>query len=158
LFDLAPAHRDKQLAQIETELGIQDRPAQHQLKILDETGLQAAADTGGIIFANHSWSHPNLIVLDDNDLQAEIIRAEEWLLASGLPVINWFAYPRGNKNQRVRAAVRQHCQLAFAFGDGQPRLDELDSLPRIGLYRKDQNRLRFELKLMGAGRLKKWRA
>jgi len=158
LFDLTPAYRDKQLAQIEAELGTDDRPVHPQLKTLDEAGLQAAADTGGIFFANHSWSHPNLIVLDEDGLHAELIRAEEWLQASGLPVMNWFAYPRGNQNQRVRTTVQQHFKLAFAFGDGRPHVDELDFLPRIGLYQQDQNRLRFQLKLHGAGRFMKWRA
>lgn len=157
LFDVASALRDERLAEILDGLMLPAGNPDPALAILDQSGLQRAAETGGLFFANHSWSHPNLVKLTATELDFEIAAAHSWLLASGLPVLPWFAFPRGTHDARVRRAVSNVCPIAFGASAREP---EPQILPRTYLCQADANRLRFAVKTAWRGRFRQhflWR-
>lgn len=140
LFDLSPAEREEALAELSQQCGVDQHRPLPGLEILDEPGLKRTAATGGMWFANHSWSHPNLTALSDQELTHEVDAAADWLEASGLPVLPWFAFPRGSHDARVRAAVSKRHSVSF----GAIPLREADGvLPRTSLYEVDANPLRL---------------
>ena len=78
-----------------------------ELRYLDQNGMDVE---------NHSWTHPLLDMCSDEKLQHEVVvaadRLEEIL---GRPM-RAFAYPNGNSDSRVTAAVRARGTLAgFTF-------------------------------------------
>jgi peptidoglycan/xylan/chitin deacetylase (PgdA/CDA1 family) len=153
LFPLPEAERDAQIAEISGLL----QPAgetPENLRILDRAGLCRTAETGGMLFANHSWSHPNLTTLPPEELRREIEEADCWLAASGLPTLPWFAFPRGSHNPAVRAAAAKVCSALFGATPYEP---EPGVLPRTSLYEMDGRPLRFALKTTLDGRLMGWR-
>lgn len=152
LFDLPPSVRDGYLAEIVSAVEPTEGIPHPSLTTLDEAGLREAAETGGVIFANHSWSHPNLAKLSTSDLKWEIDEARRWLETSGLPVLPWFAYPRSIHDARVREAVSEFYPISFGENDPEGCLA---ALPRVGIYRKDSNLFRFTLKTVLKGRLRR---
>jgi len=150
LFPLPARDRDAQLSEIIAQAQPVGEGPHPNLTILDEEGLRRTAETGGMIFANHTWSHPNLTTLPPEELSREIGDAEAWLQVSGLPTLPWFAFPRGEHDARVREAVAQAGLVAFAATPYEP----VPSVwPRTGLYAMDGHPLRFALKTAFGGRL-----
>jgi peptidoglycan/xylan/chitin deacetylase (PgdA/CDA1 family) len=91
----------------------------------------------GVEIGSHTISHPHLNRLSDADLEREVrdsrTRLEDEL---GRPC-RFFAYPYGDHEDRVRAAVRRAgYEAAFALAAGADR-DDCFALPRIDLYRRD---------------------
>lgn len=152
LFDLPAAIRDNVLAEL-SEVVKPAGKAAPELTTLDYAGLQRAAETRGLVFANHSWSHPNLVKLAPDELDREIGDAQSWLEASGLPAVPWFAFPRGDNDARVRDAVGKFALVAFGAG---ARKTESRVLPRTYLCEADANRLRFAAKTAWHGRLRRY--
>lgn len=158
LFPLPAETRDAQLVEIiacAQPLGEGPLP---NLTILDHAGLCRVAETGGMVFANHTWSHPNLVALPPEEQAREIGEAERWLQASGLPTLPWFAFPRGEHDARARQAVVRAGLRAFGATPYEPAAGVL---PRVSLYEMDGNPLRFALKTTLEGRLmglhERWR-
>jgi peptidoglycan/xylan/chitin deacetylase (PgdA/CDA1 family) len=64
-----------------------------------QTGASEAqlldAEQRGISFGGHSWSHPNLAVLEGKDLEMELEAPLRWLRERHARVIPWLAYPYG---------------------------------------------------------------
>ncbi len=94
-----------------------------------------AAD--GIEIGSHTVSHPHLTRLSDAELDVELrdsrARVEDEL---GRPP-RFFAFPYGEHDARVQAAVRRAgYEAAFALADGADRSNAF-ALPRIDLYRRD---------------------
>jgi len=58
--------------------------------------------------ASHSWSHPNLPKLNDQQLRNEIEKADSSIASRLGKAPLTFAYPYNAFDDRVRAAVRQH--------------------------------------------------
>jgi peptidoglycan/xylan/chitin deacetylase (PgdA/CDA1 family) len=91
----------------------------------------------GFTVGSHTVSHPHLTSLSDGELDWELresrARVESRL---GRPC-TLFAYPYGEHDERVRAAVRRAgYEAAFALGPGTPR-DDRYAIPRVDLYRRD---------------------
>jgi peptidoglycan/xylan/chitin deacetylase (PgdA/CDA1 family) len=66
----------------------------------------------GITFGSHSMSHPDLTQLDSAALRREVRDSKaklEDLIGSR---VDWFAYPYGRANRRVRAAIQEAGYLA----------------------------------------------
>jgi peptidoglycan/xylan/chitin deacetylase (PgdA/CDA1 family) len=76
----------------------------------------------GITFGGHTLTHPDLTLLPDEQVEAEVVRGKVVIEdALGTPV-DTFAYPFGRYNQRCRKLVSRH--FACACSD------------RLGLLRK----------------------
>lgn len=121
------------------------------LSVLNKEGLKRAAETGGVIFGNHSWSHPNLVKLSGAELMHEVRAAHDWLESSGMPCLPWFAFPRGSYDASVRQIVHRFCPVAFG---ARAREDAPEVWPRTAIYKMDAHRLRFALKTAWGGRLR----
>jgi hypothetical protein len=152
LFDASCAVRDELLAELLDTMELPTGDPNPALTTLDETGLHRAAETGGLFFANHSWSHPNLVNLSATELEREIGAAQSWLEESGLPILPWFAFPRGTHDARVRRAVASVCPIAFGASASK---SEAQVLPRTYLCQADSNRLRFAAKTAWRGRFRR---
>lgn len=99
----------------------------------------------GVTIGSHTVNHPHLPTLSDSELDRELgdsrARIEDEL---GRPC-RLFAYPYGEHDDRVRAAVRRvGYDAAFALWAGSSRRDRF-ALPRVDLYRRDDG-LRGTLK------------
>jgi peptidoglycan/xylan/chitin deacetylase (PgdA/CDA1 family) len=157
LFDSPARHREKALAEIRAQARVDGAESHPALSTLDEEGARLVAETGAIIFANHSWSHPNLVSLNGRDLSYEVEAAQSWLASSGLPFLPWFAFPRGAHDARVRKEVSRHCRFAFGASMNE---QTAEVLPRALVYDLDANPMRFRLKTVLEGRLRRtmfWR-
>jgi peptidoglycan/xylan/chitin deacetylase (PgdA/CDA1 family) len=153
LFGWSPTLRDESIAEIETASNLPDKEPHPALKILDETGLKRTAATGGMIFANHSWSHPNLTSIAADELKFEVESAQQWLASSELPTIPWFAFPRGNYDGRVNEVVERICPVFFGANSREP---DKRVLPRTYIQEADANPLRLGAKTAFEGRLRRY--
>jgi peptidoglycan/xylan/chitin deacetylase (PgdA/CDA1 family) len=149
LFDMVPAQRDIELARIIAQLEplVDSTPA--GLQVLDEVGLTRAAQTGGLIFANHSWSHANLSSLSPAIIHDEVERADVWLGQSGLPVLPWFALPRGRYTETTFQIVSKFHPVCFGANCHETIRQVI---PRIEINRKDARPWRFATKTTWEGR------
>lgn len=150
LFNLLPAERDQMLTSL-VEYLLPDNPKSNSMfRVLDEVGAQEAANTGGILFANHSWSHPNLTTLPSSILKFEVEQTLFLLNDLGLPMLDWFAFPRGKYNEEIcTVALEKHSAL---FGAEAHQVNQM-VLPRVGIYKKDAKNARFLLKILFGGSL-----
>ena len=58
--------------------------------------------TGQVQIANHTWSHPNLLMLGDSAIRREIERNESWIQATfGVTGRPWFRPPYGKHNSHT---------------------------------------------------------
>jgi len=115
------------------------------LQILDEPGLKRAASNGSLYFANHTWSHPNLSALPEDQIHREIQLADDWLKNSGLPTLPWLAFPQGHYDSRVLKAVDEAGLVPFG---AEVANSFREVFTRIGIYCMDSNLARFRLKLL----------
>jgi peptidoglycan/xylan/chitin deacetylase (PgdA/CDA1 family) len=152
LFDWPPGLRNEALFEIEAAAELSASQTHPALKTIDETGVRHAAETRGLVFANHSWSHPNLTKLSKAELAHEVEGAHSWLESSGLPVVPWFAFPRGEYNSSVTALVKRFCPVSFG---ANARENESGILPRTYLRDADSNPIRLGAKTAWEGRLRR---
>jgi peptidoglycan/xylan/chitin deacetylase (PgdA/CDA1 family) len=104
----------------------------HVCRPVTEEELHELAEAPGITLASHTWSHPNLTALPDDDLAEELARPARWL-AEHVPdshLVGHVTFPYGLWDQRVRAAgeaagyrfqYRVEGGLAVPGGTGGPR-------------------------------------
>jgi peptidoglycan/xylan/chitin deacetylase (PgdA/CDA1 family) len=128
-------------------------PHARELRCLGWEELAALADRGWEI-GSHTVTHARLTRLDDEQLAAELSESkravEEHL---GRPCRS-IAYPYGDEDARVVAAVRRAGYVAAAALPSHPHGDEPLRWPRIGAYRHD-GLLRLATKTSPA--LRRWR-
>ncbi len=115
--------------------------------------LTRIAQLPGVELAAHTWSHPNLTTLSDEDLEVELDRPRAWLKATfpdhSRP--DHFAFPYGIWDRRVAEAARAvgYRHLYRVEGGvaptGQP---EPVALPRINVP-ADLSGAGFELRVAG---------
>lgn len=151
LFDSAQHARDVCLENIIDDLHVSAEPKLPSLATLNEEGIREAERTGGLVFANHSWSHPNLATLPREELSREIEQAHSWLVSSGLPTVPWFAFPRGTHDSHVRSEVARWCPVAF----GAYAVEKEMVWPRTYLCELDSNPIRLAIKTTWEGRLRR---
>jgi len=149
LFDCHPKQRDRSLIELWDSLNVPVGPPHPALTVMNEERLREMVRAGGMVLANHSWSHPNLVKLSSEEYREEIDSAQKWLENSGLPFVPWFAFPQGVHNAPTREAVR----LFRLRGFGAGMIEPIDVLPRAGIYSMDANSWRFRAKTAIDGRL-----
>lgn len=72
-----------------------------------EPQLRAAEQAEGIGLASHTWSHPNLTRLEDDELIRELRQPLAWLRERFRGVVPWVSYPYGLTSERVQAATAE---------------------------------------------------
>jgi peptidoglycan/xylan/chitin deacetylase (PgdA/CDA1 family) len=112
--------------------------------------LRACAAHPLISIGSHSVSHPFLTRCDEGDLTHELVDSKRFLEDVSGEACDLFAYPTGDYDGRVAAAVRRAgYRYAFAVdakGSGPSRYE----IPRVGIYRA--GRAYLDLKLSGLHR------
>jgi len=138
-----PSVRNATVSQLEGLLHTLPRSEVEALRILNYKELCLAADTGSLLFGNHSHTHSCLPFLPDRDLRREVCAAQEWLDHCGLPTLPWFALPWGEYDDRVLAVLEESKLLVFG---AHIRSTDAKVWPRLGVSAADMNFLRFKLK------------
>jgi peptidoglycan/xylan/chitin deacetylase (PgdA/CDA1 family) len=105
-----------------------------RLPLLDWAALGSLASEGVTIGA-HSASHARMSAQDSASLAREVDEPADRILAETGQVATVFAYPYGDQNERVRAAVRTRYPLACttelrALGGAEDR----QALPRLDMW------------------------
>lgn len=125
--------------------------AQHAAERPDELAtmtwekLRAVADRG-VEIGSHTRTHPHLTRLSDRELENELRESRVAIESELGRPCRFFAYPYGEEDARVRAAVRAAgYEAAFAVQSDERDVDPF-ALPRVALFRSDRNRLRTALK------------
>jgi peptidoglycan/xylan/chitin deacetylase (PgdA/CDA1 family) len=109
-----------------------DEPEQLATMTWDE--LRGHADDG-VGIAPHTVSHPHLTTLSDVELRTEVDDSKAEVEAELGGPCTEFAYPYGEHDERVRAAVRAAgYERAFAIRNGSTA--DFYALPRLDLYRR----------------------
>lgn len=101
------------------DAGASGKPGNDILKALRERGIRCtffmtgefahrnpellrAIAADGHEFGNHTWSHPDLTKLPDDEIRDELRRTEEEVAnLTGLSTLPWFRPPYGARNRRV---------------------------------------------------------
>jgi peptidoglycan/xylan/chitin deacetylase (PgdA/CDA1 family) len=93
--------------------------------------IKALADEGHTV-ASHTYDHPMLTKLPEDQWSKQIERPRELLeKITGRP-IDYFAYPYGGWNQRaVEEVKKQGFKAAFQLSDNQSKTDPLFTIRRI---------------------------
>ena len=93
----------------------------------------AAAAVSGLQLGVHSATHRSLAALDERDLHREVVESRDVIRAHTGVTAEFFAYPYGRWNDRVRHAVRSAgYRAAFTLDDGDSTAD-LWTLPRMNV-------------------------
>jgi peptidoglycan/xylan/chitin deacetylase (PgdA/CDA1 family) len=126
-------------------------PGAPAMPLLDADGLRRLARAGVEIGA-HSRAHRSLPSLDAEALVDEVVGSCDDLRRMGFPPARFFAYPYGEADARVGAAVRAAgCEGAFTVEPGlaRPGVDRF-RIPRVEILRSDVGwRFRWKVALGG---------
>lgn len=98
--------------------------------------LVRTAALPGISLGSHSWSHPNLTRLDQNELRQELTTSLSWLRVNATEPLPWISYPYGAHDARVRrAAAATGYQAAVTITGGwlAPASVDRFSVPRVNV-------------------------
>jgi len=71
-------------------------------------GITLEVFTKGHEIASHTWNHPDLITLNDNQVQAEIITTQNVIKTVIGEFPTHFRPPYGNTNDSIREIAREH--------------------------------------------------
>jgi peptidoglycan/xylan/chitin deacetylase (PgdA/CDA1 family) len=135
-----------------------DRPnGARSVPLLDAAGLREAI-AGGFELGSHSDHHVPLTAVPEAELAGELGGSAERLLAAGLPRPRAFAYPHGDCDERVAAAVAAGgYEAAFTIRPGvlTPGADPFQ-LPRVAVLGEDTPRS-LAIKAATAAWPERWR-
>ena len=100
--------------------------------IMDWEQLRAL-DTELITVGSHTLTHPILTVLEEDQLEFELIESRRRLEQELQRPVQYFCYPNGSHDRRVRHAVARHYRAAVTTQSGtvRPSNHDLHLLPRI---------------------------
>lgn len=82
--------------------GMRLRVVPPSMRACDPDELESEVAGSSITLGCHTWSHPNLGRLGDEEVANEVLRALEWLRAGASRWIPWIAYPYGLSSEAVR--------------------------------------------------------
>jgi len=109
-----------------------------ELRTMGWDELRALSRRSGFEIGSHTLSHAHLTRLDDAELDQEL-RASRERIADELGACRYLAYPFGEEDARVNEAARA-AGYESAYGlPGALGRGNAFSLPRVGVYRKDNN-------------------
>ncbi len=99
--------------------------------------LESATRSGKVALGAHSWSHPNLVEVDNDRLTEELTKPLAWL-RERFPkcTVPLLAYPYGRHDARViRGAAAAGYEAAFAIEGGwvPAQIEKSFSIPRVNV-------------------------
>ncbi len=83
-----------------------------------ENEVLALRKLPSVTFGAHSWSHPNLTCISNDDLATELSRPLQWLSEQGLPTVSVLAYPYGLRSPRVAESAKRAGYSAALLVEG----------------------------------------
>lgn len=109
----------------------------NEYRIASPAEVRSAAAVGDLRIGMHSRAHPDLRTLSSYDLREELAVCRSEIAAKFPAAIDWFAYPYGSIDDRVRAAVERvgyHAALRID-GGGIPGRGSVDrfEMPRLNV-------------------------
>lgn len=116
--------------------GVQAGAVHDVAHVATEAELLHAASSPGIALGSHSWAHPNLTLLNADELALELTRSLTWLRDRLANPLRWIAYPYGLADDSVKAAaVAAGYEAALGIRGGWFPRGSADrfSLPRINI-------------------------
>jgi peptidoglycan/xylan/chitin deacetylase (PgdA/CDA1 family) len=110
-----------------------DDPPSFRLTTLDREQVLEMQEAG-ITFGSHTYSHPDLTAVTDEECERELRASKQLLEALVGREVPFLAYPRGRHNARVRrAAERVGYVWAFSLPQGRESVGRY-ATPRVGVY------------------------
>lgn len=107
-----------------------------RLATMSWSRLREAAERGFNV-GSHTVSHAHLTSLSDAELDRELSESRERIEDELGRSCTFLAYPYGEHDARVQAAVRRSgYEAAFALSEGAARQNRY-ALPRVDFYRRD---------------------
>ncbi len=116
--------------------GLPIAPANPYARSASESELRLNCDHPEITLGSHTWSHPNLTEMTDEELRCELVRPKEWLESRFNNTIPWLTYPYGCSNRRVEEAARDagyHAALLIEGRWFEPMKSNPFALPRVNI-------------------------
>ncbi len=105
-------------------------------------------DIGG-----HTFSHPHLPHLSDEELKREVANSKKYIKDKSGKRINFFCYPYGEFDERVKDAVKDAGYKAAFFTPSSSGIEEdIYAIRRVGIYGQNSFFL-FRLKVSRLSRL-----
>ncbi|NNL30829.1 MAG: polysaccharide deacetylase family protein [Gemmatimonadetes bacterium] len=117
---------------------IQDVPA--HARPLTEDELLSHPTLGAPTLGAHTWSHPNLAMLDGREVADELGRSREWLKSRTDHYVDWLAYPYGLTNRGAEDAAAGLFRASALIAGGAAvirgaRVGSLQRVPRLNVPR-----------------------
>lgn len=107
-------------------------------RVATEQQLIDAASKPGITLGSHTWGHPNLTRLTQDELAREMSRPLAWLRERVPTTLPWIAYPYGSFNADTERAARDAgytAGLAVSGGWMGHAVGNRFALPRLNIPR-----------------------
>ena len=95
------AGRDNDIVGWAASATLPEQPCDPWLVSSSVADLQEISHSPLFSFASHTWSHPNLAMLRDDELGIELSRPLAWLRETLGSVLPWVAYPYGLSSPQV---------------------------------------------------------
>ncbi len=89
-------------------------------------------DSAGFEIANHTWNHPDLRKLSEQEIEQEITRLNNFLAENGIAAPVSFAYPGGPFAENAVGILKQHhflCARSVRNSAFHPAEDDCMNLP-----------------------------
>ena len=118
-------------------MGMRSLELSDEYRIAAPAEVNACATRGDFKIGMHSRTHPDLTRLSNDDLREEVEACRSEISRKSTAAIEWFAYPYGSTDVRVRSAVERAGYRAAVRidGGGTSRRGSVDrfDLPRLNV-------------------------
>lgn len=134
---LAEAHgREEEVRRWAKAGGLELSPQPEHASIVSETFLEDVAAEPDVSVGGHGWSHANMIVLEDGELEEEIRRTRAWLQERFSDItVPWLSLPYGHGDERVtKTALEAGYEGVLTLsGERVPAGPDLREIPRVNV-------------------------
>jgi peptidoglycan/xylan/chitin deacetylase (PgdA/CDA1 family) len=89
------------------DTGLELKESPYTARAATENELMVAMRYDRLTVGSHTWSHPNLTLMDTVRLDLEMKKPMAWLSERFQRVVNWVSYPYGLSSPAVEAAARR---------------------------------------------------
>jgi peptidoglycan/xylan/chitin deacetylase (PgdA/CDA1 family) len=99
-------------------LDVTRRLPDHAAAASESEVLRLTGSTPFVSWASHTWTHPNLARASRGETEEEMQKTRRWLDASGLQVVDAFAYPYGLASSAAEVVVADFSATALLVEGG----------------------------------------
>ena len=114
-------------------------PPEHARPV-EESSLSQQNVREVVTLGAHTWSHPNLAVIDSSELENELGASKDWLAARSGKKVDWLAYPYGLYNRTVVNVAKGRFDGSVLVSGGRAirrgqTVGQLHETPRLNVPR-----------------------